>query len=198
MQGATVPVGLPVTLIPTLRLRALVPGIDVAERIRALYAALVPSLDPSILDARVAAAASAAPLHLTKPEVLALAVRPGVAVVLQRARDDLLATLTPLLPAPVGADESTFVTCLTEAQGGFGTGTIVVQRSTSDLVEQFVLTRVRVDLQSGKASLDLPRIHAPPAAPPRVLPMADDGGTVKILHGVIGVALSVTPFLPPP
>jgi hypothetical protein len=185
--GSPAPVdGIPPALYPVIRLGDGAPGVDLQARLTACYAAVAPS------DATAATGGSAtAPLlAVTKADGLTGHIPAAALKALVADEQQLVATLEKHLPAPMGTVKDQYTALTLAAQDRIPAGTPVFVRQTDQLVEQYALTRLVVDLKDGALSqVGGPEQRHPVQRPPVMIHAGSP---------VVSLLLSVSPFLPPP
>jgi hypothetical protein len=186
---------IPSQLRPVIRLR-LPPGDgDPYVRLLRRYAALLPGYTEAELRTDVPASDAAATLlDLSDGEAVLVHLNEEAKASLRARADMLTHFVEPHLPADIGSTRL-FVTCLGAEQQGFAAGTVVMERASELITEQYIFPHVRIDLESGKPALV--GLAARPSVAARVIHPLESTG-LQPVHTGLSVLLSVAPFLPPP
>lgn len=173
-------------LLPTIRISAHQPGLDVATRLGECLAGFV--RDPQLLDQLLAGIDPNAPLfEVADAAQLYATLGPKQRVATRTSSATLAKLLESVLAPPVGEVTSEKITCLVSDDDQ---RPVVLVRETSALTEQYLFPRVTVDTTTGRISF------APASAPAHRGIIAHDGWQTG--QQIVGAAMAVTPFLPAP
>jgi hypothetical protein len=198
-------------LMPVLRIAARDPGFDVSRRFRDCIAGFLPPIGgpkslASDIDGTPIADLTSLLFDIDRTGQLLVVPDPALGYArlpanvrksVQVAADALLRTVEPYLAPSLGTVTRLELSCLSTSQSELAVGTVVLVRQSDEVTEQYAFPNIRIDPGSGVFG------RVPSSA--SVRPMSDSHSRgIHILAGketaekVIGAAMAVTPFFPPP
>lgn len=180
-------------LVPFVRVAVHGGAVDAATRVHECLAGFLPQsidvidyLSGADLNAGLYATADPAPLYAALPRAARVVVQGKAAM--------LRAELEGRLAPPLGTVKDEELTCLASAESGLPPGTVVLVRKSDLVTEQYAFPCIRADAHSGQIHTVIPR--APRTA--RAAGIHAEAGVLPVTQQIVGAAMAVTPFFPPP